>query len=631
MFDFVRNHTRLTLGFMLLLIIPSFVFFGIEGYTRFTSATNETVARVAGQNISRGEWDQAHQRLLDRVRRQPGADTAGLDTPKARLDTLDAMLRDRALAAAAQDQHLAPGDARLQRLFATDPQFASLRNPDGSVNREILSLQGMTSEMFAAQLRQDFAMRQVLAGVELSALLPATTGTRALDVLLERREVQLQRFDPAAYRAKVAPTDADLEAYYKANEARYRAPEQARIEYVLLDFEALGKGVAVSEADARKFYDDNAARFTAPEERRASHILVKAEQGTSSADRAKAKAKAESLLEQARKNPAGFAELAKKNSDDTGSAANGGDLDFFGRGAMVKPFEDAAFALKPGELSGVVESDFGYHVILVTGARGGEKKPFDAVKAEVEAELRKSQLAKRWPEAAEQFTNMAYEQPDSLQPLIDKFKLDKRSATVPRRPAPGATGPLASVKLLDAVFSGEALRNKRNTDAVEVGPNQLVAARVVEHQPERTLPLADVKDRVRESVVVSQAAALARKEGLARVEALRNAPTEAMPTTVVLSRLQSQGAPREVMEAVLRADAGKLPAVTGVDLGDAGYFVLRVTKVLPRESVPGADDALRRQVAQAWGVAEAEAYLAALKKRYKAEVKPAARSASAPG
>lgn len=631
MFDFVRNHSKLTLGFLLLLIFPSFIFFGIEGYTRFTSGANETVAKVAGQNVTRAEWDQAHQRVLDRVRRQPGADTARLDTPQARMETLDILLRDRTLAAAAQDQHLAPADARLQRLFASDPQLASLRNPDGSVNREILSLQGMTSEMLAAQLRQDYAMRQVLAGVELSSVLPATVSARALDALLERREVQLQRFDTAAYRTKVAPTEADVEAYYKAHEANFRAPEQAQIEYVMLDFNVLGKGVAVPEADARKFYDDNAARFSAPEERRASHILVKAEQGASAADRAKAKAKAEALLELARKNTAGFADLAKKNSEDIGSAANGGDLDFFGRGAMVKAFEDAAFALKPGQLSNVVESDFGYHVILLTGARGGEKKPFDAVKAEIEAELRKAQLAKRWPEVAEQFTNMAYEQPDSLQPLIDKFKLDKQTATVQRQPAAGAKGALASGKLLDAVFSSEAVRNKRNTDAVEVGPNQLAAARVVNHQPARTLALAEVKDRVKDAVLMTQAAAMARKEGQARVEALRKAPQEALPNTVMLSRLQSQGAPREVMDAVLRADAAALPVVSGVDLGDNGFVVLRITKVLPREAAPGGDEGLRREIAQAWGMAEAEAYLGALKRRYKAEIKPAARSASAPG
>jgi peptidyl-prolyl cis-trans isomerase D len=634
MFDFVRNHSRLTLGFLLLLIIPSFIFFGIEGYTRFTGGGNETVARVDGQSVTAAEWDQAHQRLAERLRRQqPGLDAGLLESPQARRDTLDALLRERTLAAAARDMHLAPGDARLQRLFVGDPQFAPIRNPDGSVNRELLAAQGMNSEMFAQQLRQDFAMRQVLAGVEQSALAPQGIAARSLDALLERREVQLERFDPAAWRARVAPSEAELEAFFKAHEAQFRTPEQVDIEYVVLDFAALGKGLAVSDEDARKFYEANAARFSTPEERRASHVLVKAEQGASADARAKAKARAEALLAEARGNPAGFADLARKNSEDPGSAPAGGDLDFFGRGAMVKPFEDATWALKKGEISNLVESDFGYHVILLTDLRGGQKKPFEAVRAEIAEELGKSQLAKKWPEAAEQFTNMAYEQPDSLQPLVERWKLERRTGTVGRKPAPGATGALASAKLLDALFAADALRDKRNTDAIEVGPNQLVAARVAAHRPARVPPLAEVRERLRERVVAEQAIALARKEGEARAVALRAQPDQALKEMVVLSRTLTLGAPRELVETVMRADPAKLPAVTTVDLGEGGFVVLKVTRVLPRELPPGGADPMRTQYLQAWSAAEADAYLAALQRRYKVEVKPLAaqRAASAPG
>ena len=163
MFDFIRTHTRLVLGFMLLLIIPSFVFFGVEGYTQFTSGSNITVAKVDGRAITRAEWDSVHDRAVDRARRQaPGLDAKALDTPQLRRETLDGIIRDRVLAAAAGAMHLTPSDARLQRLFVTDPQFAQMRNPDGSVNRELLAVQGMSSEMFAAQLRQEFATQQVM-------------------------------------------------------------------------------------------------------------------------------------------------------------------------------------------------------------------------------------------------------------------------------------------------------------------------------------------------------------------------------------------------------------------------------------------------------------------------------------
>lgn len=622
MFDFVRNNTRLALGFMLLLIIPSFVFFGVQGYTQFNDPSSDTVAKVDGQSISRAEWDAAHRRYLDRLRRQsPDLASMPPDTPELRRQTLEALVRERVLLTAARQQHLFPDNNRMARLFDSDPQYAGLRGPDGRLSREALLGLGMTPESFDQSLRQELGLRQVLGGVLQTVPASAAPASAALDAFMENRAVQLQRFDPAAYRDKLTPTDAELEAHYKASEALFRSPEQARIEYVLLDLAALEKGITLSEAELRQAYEANLARYSVPEERRASHILVKAEADAPAAERQKARAKAESLLAQARQNPAGFAELARKNSDDPGSAAQGGDLDFFGRGQMVKPFEDAAFAMKTGEISPVVESDFGFHVITLTAVRGGQTRPFEQVRAEVEAEARKTASQKRWAEAAEVFTNTAYEQSDSLQPVVDKLKLTLQTATVARTPAPGASGPLASPRLLQALFTPDALNDKRNTDAIEVGGNQLVAARVVEHLPARTPALAEVKDAVRQSFVAQQAAAQARKDGQARVAALQAAPSaEALPMAITVSRLQAQALPPALLDAALRADPTKLPVVTGVDLGDDGYVVMRVTKVLPREQPPGGDAPLRAQFAQAWGAAEAEVYLESLKRRYKATI-----------
>jgi peptidyl-prolyl cis-trans isomerase D len=379
--------------------------------------------------------------------------------------------------------------------------------------------------------------------------------------------------------------------------------------------------VAVPEEDLRRYYDENKSRYTQAEERRASHILIKAPASMSADERAKAKAKAEALLAQVRQAPASFAEAARKNSEDT-SAASGGDLDFFGRGAMVKPFEDAAFSMKPGEISNLVETEFGYHIIKLDATRGGESRPFEQVRGEIEAEVRKSLAQKRYAEVAEQFTNTVYEQPDSLQPVIDKLKLAKQTATVQRTPAPGATGPLASAKLLEALFSSDAVQNKRNTDAVETGPNQLTAARVVTHSPARVLPLAEVKEAVRQRVIDQQAAAQARQQGEARLAELRKNPAgaESLGITAIVSRDQAQGVPKALLDAVLSADPEKLPLLTGVDLGAQGYVLLRVTKLLPREKQPQEDAQWQQQYAQIWGAAEARAYEQALKRRYKVEI-----------
>ncbi len=635
MFDFFRKHMRVMQFALVLLILPSFVFFGIQGYSRFGEGGNATVAKVAGQNITRAELDAAHREQVERVRRQmPNIDAKMFDSPEMKQRTLDELIRERVTLAASEQLNLATTDDRLRRLFVADPQFAFLRNADGSVNKDALAQQGMSSELFAARLAQDIGRRQVMFGVAGTVLAPASNTLAAMDALMQQREIQVLRFNAKDYTAKMSPSEADLDKYYKdpAHAVQFMAPEQATIEYVVLDLDALKKGVSVSDDELRKYYEENAARYTKPEERRASHILIKAEQGASAADRAKARAKAEALLAELKKNPAAFAEIARKNSDDPGSAERGGDLDFFARGAMVKPFEDAAFGLKVGEISPLVESDFGYHIIQVTATRGGEKRSFDSVRAEVEAEVKGQVAQRRFTEAAVEFTNTVYEQPDSLKPVADKLKLEVRTLSgVQRTPAPAATGPMASSKFLDQLFGNDSLRNKRNTEAVETATNQLVAGRIVSYSAAQLLPFADVKAKVQAAVVAEMAAAQAHKDGEARLASLKKAPDSALsePTQLV-SRAQRRDLPPQLIDAVLRVDAAGLPVFIGVDLGAQGYAVARIGKVLGRDQAAGDPRQMEGQYAQAWGDAEAMAYFNALKSRFKVDIKAAASEEGGP-
>lgn len=625
MFEFVRTHTRLFLFVLVLLIIPSFVFFGIQGYNRLGDQQLQPVAEVAGRPITQAEWDAAHRDQVERARRQmPGIDVKLLDTPEMRRQTLEALVRDRVMLAAASDLHLVTTDERLQRLFAADPQFAPLRNPDGSVNRDFLAAQGMSSEMFAQRLRQDLTLRQVMQGVNGTVIATPAVASAALDAFFQQREVQVQRFETKDYLSKVSPTDAQIEAYYQdpAHAAQFKAPETADIEYVVLDVDALKKDVKVSQEDLRKYYEQNIGRYSVPEERRARHILIKAERSAPADVRAKAKAEAEQVLAELQKNRGAFAELAKKHSDDPGSAERGGDLDFFGRGAMTGPFDEAVFSLKPGELSGIVETDFGFHIVEVTDKRGGEKKSFEQVRDDIEDQVRLQLAQQKFSELAVDFSNTVYEQADSLQPAADKFHLQVRQAKdVRQAPGPQASGPLASAKFLDALFSEDAIRNKRNTDAVETAPNQLVAGRVVRHTAAHTRPLAEVKDQVREAVAREQAAALARKEGEARLAELKKDPkAEMQGEPLVISRATAKDLPRQVIDVALRADPAALPTPAGADLGDEGYAVVRVNKILGRDPVAADTARAQAQYAQAWADAETLAYYEALKSRLDVEI-----------
>ena len=628
MFDFVRKHTKVMMFLMFLLIIPAFVLVGVDGFRSMNSGGG-AVAKVGSHSITQGEWDAAHKNESDRLRASmPNIDPKLLDSAEARYVTLERLVRERVLAEASQGQHLVTTDARLARELQQNPTIASLRKADGSLDmeryRQLAASQGLTPEGFEARVRSDLSVRQVDAGVAGTSFSSAAQAASALNAFFERREVQIARFTASDYAGKVTLTDADVDAFYKANQPMFQAPETANVEYLVLDIESVKKSIKLSEQELKDYYDQNSARLSGKEERRASHILINAPKDMPAAERQTARDRAAGLLAQVRKAPDTFADVAKKNSQDTGSATNGGDLDFFARGAMVKPFEDAAFALKKGDISDVVESDFGFHIIKLTDVKAPKQKSYDELRAGIESDLRTQQAQRKFAEVAEIFTNGVYEQADSLKPIAEKLKLDIQTATkLQRNATPAQTGIWANPKLLAAVFSADSIEKKRNTEAVEVATNQLVAARITQYAAARTLPLPEVVASVRERLTASRSAELAKKDGADKLVAWKaNAAAATMPAAVTISRDQAQNIPGPARDAAMRVDTAALPAWAGVDMGAQGYAIVRVNKVLERTpATEAAAKQERAQFSQWMAAAEGQAYYQSLKEQYKAQIK----------
>ena len=629
MFEAIRKHSKIVMFLLFLLVIPSFVLVGID--SNYFSEKSPVVARVDGHKITQADWDNAHREETDRIRAQsPNVDPKQLDTPQARYATLERLVRDRVFAAAAQSSHLITSDARLARALQDIPAIAALKRPDGSLDteayRSLVGAQGLTPEGFEANVRRELSVSQVMGGVMSTAFATDAAAKLAFDSLYQRREIQVARFNASDYAKQVNPTDADIEAFYKANAQRFQQQEQAAVEYVVLDLDSVRSGIRVNEDDLRTYYKENLTRLAAKEERRASHILINAAKDAPAADRDQAKARAQELLSQVRKSPASFAEVAKKSSQDSGSAPAGGDLNFFGRGAMVKPFEDAVFAMKKGEISDVVESDFGYHIILLTDIKTPRQPSFEELRPSLEAELKQQQAQRKFAEVAEAFTNSVYEQPDSLKPVADSLKLKIQTAEgVTRVPGPGASGPLANPKFLEALFANDSVEGKRNTSAIEVGPSQLVAGRISTYTPTRTLALQEVSDRARLLLIAEKSAELARKDAEAKKAAWMGnaAPAAGLAPAVVVSRDQTQNLPRAVVDAALRASPDNLPTWVSADLGSQGTAVVKVLRIIPREGVDAQQAAQQRQqLQQWWTTAEGFAYYEMLKERFKVQIKP---------
>lgn len=643
MFDFVRSHKSWMMLFILVLILPSFVFFGIQGYNNYVDPDG-ALATVDGAPITQQEYDVALRDRVERLRQGLGAnfDPKLLETPEARAAVLDQLVLDRALANEAAKSNVVVTVDRLREFISNVPAFQQ----DGKFSydryKAFLASRGQSEAAFEQSLRNDLRKQAFVQAVVESAITPKQVIDRIERILLEQREVRELRFPAEQFASKVAVTDAQIAEYYQANRSQFEIPESARVEYVVLSPDTISGNVKITEAEVKNYYEQNKARYGTEEQRRASHILIAAE----GPDKAAARKKADEILAKVKANPNEFAKLAGENSKDPGSAGQGGDLGFFARGMMVKPFEDTVYRLKTGEVSDVVETDFGFHIIRVTEIKPAQAKELSDVRADIERELKNQQAQKNFTEAADQFTNLVYEQADSLQPAAQKLNLKVSSAdNLTRQGLLPHLGP----RVVEAIFAEDSLKNRRNTQAIEVATNTLVSARVLDHRPASVQPLDKVTPEVRQLLERREAIRLAREAGEQKLAALRKEPSDAgFAAPKVVSRRQPQDLPSEALTEVLRIPADKLPQFVGTEIGadfrnasSAGYVIMNVNSSKPSEAIPAAQrEAQARAITQQAAAAAEFTYAEGLKARHnvkilradlqrKAEDKPAAKTPAA--
>jgi len=626
MLDFFRNHKRLMMFMLLLVVLPGLAFVGIQGFRGFFDES-ANVASVNGHKITRAEYDSAARQQLDQARQVMGSrfDASTFDTPQHRKNVLEGLIQQRVLADETQRLHLTASDDAVRRALLSDPVISSLKKPDGSIDldryKELLAMQGMTPEQYDERVRYSLAMQQLPAAIIGSAFAPKSVAQHLAELSVQQREVQGLMIRASDFASKVQPTDQQLHAYYDAHRDDFATPATAQIQYLVLSPGAVAASVQPSDADLQQFYHENIKRFRTDEQVRASHILIAVSKDASPAARKAAQQKAEAILAQVRAHPAQFAQIAQRESQDPGSASKGGDLGYFGRGMIAggDAFDKAVFALKKGEISNVIQSDFGYHIVKLTDVKPAVTKPFDEVKSTIVAEVKAQQAAKLFSEATDSFTSLVYEKSKSLQPAADKFHLQIRTATVTPKPnaALPADSPLNHPKFLEAVFASDSVNQHNNTQAIDVGNNTLISARVTNFKPAAVPAFDAVKDAVRQRVIAQQAADMARTEGQAKLAALeKSKSTSGFSSALKVARNDAQGLPPAALSAVFKADPHKLPAYVGVDLGADGFAIYRVNAVTSGEALDATRiAAAQQQLGQVAGQADAQAYLDALRAR----------------
>jgi peptidyl-prolyl cis-trans isomerase D len=625
MFNLVHTNKRLIQVVVFLIFLP-FAFFGMESYFQRDGLGAE-VARVGDYRITQQEFQQTLRERQDAMRRMVNnapLDQSVLDSPEMRFAALEQIVRERLLLSQAVRAGMRVTDEQLRELIMSQQAFRLDGKFSSDLYDAFLRNQGMSPLGFEASLRHDLLQQPLMDAFAASGFLPRTVVERIVRLSEQTREVSTVTIAPAAFAAQVSVDDAAVKAYYDSRAGEFRVPEQVRLEYVVLSLDNLAAQVKVPEDEVLQAYKQSSARFTAPEERDASHILVQVPASATAEAKAAAHAKAADLVKQLQATPERFGEFARAHSDDPGSARSGGDLGFLERGATQPPFDDALFSMKSGEIRGPVETEFGYHVIRLNGVRGGSIKPFEEVRATIEADMRRAVAQRNYAELAEQLNNMAYEQSDSLKPAAEALKLEiQQSPWIARTPTPGS--PLGSEKFLSAAFSEDVIKNKRNSEVVEVAPGTLISARALEYKPAALRPFEEVQADIRKRLSEAEARKRAVADGRAKLEKLVKGEEADVNwgKPLVIGRADPQGLGEAAFKEAFRADAHKLPAFVGAEDPQLGYQLIRVTAVnQPAEVSAEARAATADQLKRMMGQELLSDYVAALKRRVDVKIKP---------
>ena len=616
MFEFVERNKRLIQIFLVLCLVP-FAFFGVDTYFR-SDVGGQNAATVGGLAVTAREFDRALRERQEQLRQMAGGtlDPQLLDTPELRYAVLENLLQQRLLLGEAVRQRVVVPDAALRQYLTTVPYF---RDETGKFSparyQELLKVRGETPVGFENGVRRDLIIGTLAESYADTSFVPQVVARRLTALNEQQREVSVHTLSADAYLGGVK-LDADAaKKYYDGHLADFQTPEQVKVEFVAVSLDALAAKETVSAEEIKAAYEANRPLYERAEQRRVSHILIAVDPKAGEEDKKAARLKAERLLAELKANPAAFAAVAKRESQDPGSAAKGGELGLLPRGSLnVMPaLEVLAFSLAPGTIGGPVTTRFGVHLVRI-----GEVKTrsFDEVKAKLEAEVRKGKAQKRYAEFGEQLSSLAFETPDSLKPAAEKLKLPLQTSGWLTR-AGGADALLDNPKLLKAVFSEESLKDRRNTDAIDVG-SAIVAARVADYKPVGARPFAEVSAEITRRLTRERAAQLAAEDGrdrLAKLKAGQDAGF-AWSAPKLASRADAQGLPLPALVQAFKLDTEKLPAYAGTDDARGGYVLVRVSKVQQPEALAG--DKLRavsQQLSQLRGQEELAAVIGSLRSR----------------
>lgn len=615
----IRDHAQGWLAWVIVgLISIPFALWGIHEY--LSPSRNPAVATVNGEEITVQVFENRFQQEIRRLQTQFKGQNFDLTQFEGILkqQTLNQLINSSLMLQTALGAHLRISDSLLQLRIHQFPFFQE--NGQFSVERyhQLLAAQNLSPAAFEADIRQGLLSDQLRDAVLNSALVTSSELSAYQKLDQQQRLVSYVKVEPSRFADSVLVDDAELEAYFKEHAAEFMTPEQVSVEYVELQPDVL-EITDVDETLLQQRYDEQRQSFTTSPEWQARHILI------SEKDKPEeAKAKAEEVLTKL-KEGADFAELAKEFSDDTISAEQGGDLGWFSPGRMVAPFEEAVAGMKVGDVSELVKTQFGYHIIELTDLKPEAVKPFSEVKEQLAEAYRREAAESAFFTHLEEFSNLAFENQDSLAVLVQTLGLKKQETELFERSGVKNNELLSNPKVLEAAFGSQVLQERLNSEVLELAPQHVVVLRLKEHVEAKPKTLDMVQDDIRTKLLAEKQQKAA--EDLAKT-LLAELEKGADPIELLKEHDLSWNSPEwvgrrgnaDVEPAIIRT-AFQMGAVTqdktlykGQSLGEA-YALIAVLDSKPGELKEDEAKSLQASLGQAWGESEYTLFLEHLKAR----------------
>ncbi len=607
------GQTKAAQVILALIVIP-FALFGIDSYLNQAS-NNVSIAKVNGYKILLPEYNRAIENIRNRIVSEgKKVDPLMFDSFEFRESVVDGLITKQLLNNDIRESKFKISDQQLSQYIFGMPEFQK----DGKFSQElydnVLKNNQLTPNKFEESIRKDLLIQQVRDGLQKLTFIPPNNLSETLKATSQQREISVAEFKTKDYMTKANIAEKDMQAFYEQNKSKFLAPEQVKAEFVVFSLANILPSISVTEDEIKTFYKTNSDKFQNQQQREASHILLAISKNAPPAEKAKVKAKADDILSQIRKSPKEFEVLARKFSQDPESAKKGGDLGAFGRGMMVKPFDDAVFSMKVNEVSNIVESDFGYHIIKLTKITG-EGVGYDAIKTQIKGELIYQKGQEKFAALAEEFSNKVYEQSSSLDMVSKKFNLPiQKTDWISRSDTEKF---FKNEALMSALFSKESIKDRRNTEAIEVTPNNLISARIIEYKSQSTKPFDDIKKNVEDYLRFEAAKKMVISLGEVALKSVADPSQKIIwePAGFV-DRKNSKGLSEAIINHTFKMPTEKLPSYSGFVDGNNGYVIVKVSKVaFPNDNNEENKRAFTLDYTEALSYEYLSAYLKGLKAR----------------